>query len=75
MDKVDLGQAFLNHEPIAGVSFEHNDYVKVIAGPHKGKFGSLVTVLSLLPEPEFILELDSGFDVQVLQSELAKAGA
>lgn len=75
MNKIDLVQAFLNHEPIAGVSFEHNDYVKVIAGPHNGNFGSLVTVHSLQPEPEFILELDSGFDVQVLQSELQKAGA
>jgi hypothetical protein len=70
-----LGQAFLNHEPIPGVSFEHNDYVKVVAGPHKGHFGSLVTVLCLQPEPKFILELESGFDVQVLQSELENTGA
>ena len=57
--------------PIAGVMFEHNDYVKVVSGAHNGKFGSLVTVLELTPEPRFVIELESGFDVEVLQSELA----
>lgn len=69
----DLGQAFLNQEPIDGVLYFHNDYVHVVAGLHAGKAGSLVTVLVLEPEPRFILELDSGFDVEVVQSEIAHA--
>ncbi|MGZ8272027.1 MAG: hypothetical protein ACXW1T_12325 [Methylophilus sp.] len=66
----DIGQAFLDHVPIQGVRFQHNDYVQVISGPQTGKTGSLVTVLSLEPEPLFILELESGFDTEVLQSQL-----
>lgn len=70
MDSASLGQAFLDQAPIPGVKFSHNDYVRVVAGPHSGEYGSLVTVLSLLPEPRFVLELESGFDVEVLQSEI-----
>lgn len=70
MDIASLGQAFLDRAPISGVKFWHNDYVRVVAGTHAGATGSLVTVLSIQPEPRFVLELDSGFDVEVLQSEI-----
>ena len=73
MDSVDLAQAFLNHAPIRGVQFEHNDYVRIISGSHSGGSGSLVTVLSLIPEPKFLLELESGHDVEVFQSEISRA--
>jgi transcription elongation factor len=73
MARTDIAQLFLNREPIAGVAFQHNDYVRVIAGAHAGKTGSLVTVLRVEPEPRYILELESGFDVEVLQSELQRA--
>jgi ribosomal protein L24 len=51
----------------------HNDYVRITAGENKGKFGSLVTVLETTPEPKFVLELESGFDIVVLQSEIEHA--
>ena len=73
MTRADIAQLFLNREPIRGVRFQHNDYVRVIAGAHAGKAGSLVTVLKLEPEPRYVLELESGFDVEVLQSELQRA--
>ena len=79
MNKADIGQSFLNHEPIAGVKFEHNDYVHIIGGMYVGKSGSLVAVSELGPEPLFIIELDgpdypeSGCDVEVLQSEIKLA--
>lgn len=72
MDTASLGQAFLDRTPISGVKFWHNDYVRVVTGPHAGSAGSLVTVLSLQPEPRFVLELESGFDVEVLQSEIQR---
>ncbi len=75
MDKRDLGQAFLDRIPIPGVQFFHNDCVRIVAGPHAGVAGSLVTVLSLEPEPRFVLELESGSDVEVLQSEIRLADA
>jgi hypothetical protein len=70
LKKLDIGQSFLNREPIIGVNFQHNDYVNIISGKHANKSGSLVTVVKLEPEPLFILELESGFDVEVYQSEI-----
>lgn len=70
-----FGQKFLNREPIQGVRFEHNEYVRIAAGPNAGNFGSLVTVLEIAPEPKFVLELESGFDIEVLQSEIEHAEA
>ena len=72
---LDLAQAFLNHEPIPGVGFEHNDYVRIVGGQHAGKYGSLVTVLTTTPEPRFIIELETGFDVEVLQSHIENAAS
>ena len=72
MPHLDLGQAFLNREPIPGVNHSHNDYVRVVAGPHAGDAGSLVTVISVEPEPRFILEAESGHDIEVAQSEIER---
>ena len=66
-----LAQNFLDHTPIHGVEYEHNDFVRIVKGAYAGKSGSLVSVLGLEPEPQFVLELESGFDVEVFQSELA----
>lgn len=70
MNGAELSQAFLNQAPIEGVTYSHNDYVEIVSGTHEGKFGSLVTVLQLMPEPLFVLELESGIDVEVLQSQI-----
>ena len=75
MDTAALTQAFLDRVEISGVKHWHDDFVRVIAGPHSGAAGSLVTVLSLLPEPRFVLELESGYDVEVLQSEIQREDA
>lgn len=66
-------QAFLNREPIPGVKFEHDDFVLVLSGMHAGNRGSLVCLLSLGPEPIFILELESGFDIEIKQSQIEHA--
>jgi hypothetical protein len=70
MSAADLGQAFLDRTPIPGVRFRHNNFVRITAGEHAGKAGSLVTVLALSPEPLFVVELETGYDVKVLQSNL-----
>jgi transcription antitermination factor NusG len=38
---LDIGNAFVAHEQIDGIVFEHNDYVKVIDGPYVGHKGNL----------------------------------
>lgn len=70
---VQIIQAFLNREPITGVNFEHDDLVLVLSGTHAGNKGSLVSLVSLAPEPIFILELESGFDVEIKQSQITHA--
>ena len=71
----DIGQAFLWQEYIVGVHFRHNEAVAVVSGPHGGEQGSLVSIVALEPEPEFTLEAESGQDIQVRQSHLARADA
>ncbi len=68
----DFGNDFLAHRPIPGVRFEHNDSVRVISGEHKGKTGSLVSLNSLNEDPTFTLELESGFDIEISQSEIER---
>ncbi len=69
----DIGQRFVNHEPIHGVTFEHNDYVLVTAGENSGRRGSLVTVVEMDPEPVYLVEIEWGGDVRIPQSQLKHA--
>ena len=70
MNQTDGHNDFLAHKSIEGVHFEHNDYVRIIAGEHRGKNGSLVSIEELGNDPLFLLELESGFDVYVRQSQI-----
>ena len=65
-------KAFLEKASISGVFFEHNDFMQVVSGKYDGEKGSLVNVCELKPEPKYIIELESGYDVDVLQSEIKK---
>ena len=65
--------AFLAQEPLPGVDFRHNEFVKVVSGDHAGSVGSLVSVEELGGDPVYVLELESGFDVRVLQSQVQRA--
>jgi hypothetical protein len=72
MNPIDFGNDFLDHRPIPGIRFEHNDSVRVISGEHQGKTGSLVCINSLGEDPVFTLELESGFDIEVEQSAIER---
>jgi hypothetical protein len=72
MNLAQVAQTFLNREPIAGVLFFHNDFVNVVSGDSAGLKGSLVTILTLDPEPQYLVELESGLDVPVWQSHLSR---
>ena len=60
--------AFLDHEPVSGVAFEHNAYVRVIGGEHTGGSGSLVSVDELGDDPVYLVELESNMDALIPQS-------
>jgi hypothetical protein len=70
MPSLDVSNDFLAHRPVPGVRFEHNNYVRVTFGPHAGEYGSLVCIISLGIDPCFVLESESGQDLEVLQSQL-----
>jgi hypothetical protein len=70
MNNNDLCQAFLNRESVPGVEYQHNDYVRVIDGPHRGKSGSLVPLVAIGTEPRFLVELEDGGDIELQQSQL-----
>lgn len=73
MPALDFGNDFLAHRPIPGVRFEHNDYVRVVTGPHAGETGSLVSINSVGDDPVFVLEAESNRDLVVRQSQLELA--
>ena len=55
---------------IDGVHFSMRQAVTVVAGPHDGKVGELLSLFDLKPEPVFHLETSGGEDVYVRQSEI-----
>jgi len=60
-------------DAIQGIAFYLNDSVSVSIGPHAGKAGSVISLLRLTPEPEYLIELGSGLgDIKVFQSKLVK---
>jgi len=64
---------WLNGEPIPGIRFAHNTRVEIISGPHAGQHGWLVT-LEVQTDPLYTVELESGEDVDVRQSQIRAAG-
>jgi hypothetical protein len=67
----DIGQAFMWHEFVISVRFRHKSRVRVMGGQHAGSTGNLVSLIALEPEALYILEADSGEDIEVAQSLLA----
>jgi|RhisoiCoNPM_1038542.scaffolds.fasta_scaffold07131_2 hypothetical protein len=61
---------FFAHRPLPGVALEHNDSVEVIAGEHAGEGGSIVSVEQLGTDPAYLIELGSGKDAVIFQSQL-----
>lgn len=66
---------FLARRPLPGVSFGHNSAVLVVGGEHAGSAGSIVSVEQLGADPVYLVELGSGKDVAIAQSQLRLADA
>ena len=60
-------------EDVKGVTFRMCDFVQVTCGPFAGSRGELISIIALLPEPEYHLETNDGGDCYVRQSEIALA--
>jgi len=62
--------AFFAHESLPGVLFEHNDAVLVVSGEHAGQTGALISIEELGQDPVYLVELSSGTDAYIAQSQL-----
>jgi ribosomal protein S4E len=61
---------FLAHRSLPGVLFEHNVLVNVVGGTHLGAAGSILSVEELGADPLYLVELTSGQDAHISQSQL-----
>jgi len=72
---LDQQNAFLACEPVAGLAFIHNEYVRVVGGVHQGNSGSLLSIEELGADPIYLVELESNQDALIAQSFLQRAEA
>lgn len=59
--------------PLPGVAFAHDDLVTIGAGEQAGNVGSIVALVALGDDPIYRVEIDSGFEVDIAQSNLQRA--
>ena len=64
---------FLAGRAVPGLAFAHDDLVEILAGEQAGNVGSLVGLVSCGDDPVYLVEIDSGFEVEVAQSGLKRA--
>ena len=67
--------AWILGEDVPGVHFLMGQPVEVISGPDQGARGILISLYSIVPEPEFHLETEAGGDAIVLQSQIRASEA
>jgi hypothetical protein len=59
--------------PLPGVAYAHDDLVTIGAGEQAGNVGSILALVDLCDDPVYRVEIDSGFEVDVAQSNLTRA--
>ena len=64
---------FVANRPLPGLHFAHDDLVEITTGEQAGNVGSLVAIAALGDDPVYVVEIDSGFEVEVAQSALRRA--
>lgn len=62
-------------QKVSGASFALNEVVRISAGSHAGKIGSVISLLVLGPQPRYIVETSSGRDIEMFEYELEKYDA
>jgi hypothetical protein len=64
-----VGDRWLAGQPGAGVRFGQHQRVEIVEGPQVGVRGTVALLMSLTPEPIYLVTIPSG-DVRVRQSRL-----
>lgn len=57
-----------------GVEYALTDRVEVAEGAHAGERGVIVAAVAFAPEPWFVVNLDAGTDIEVVQADLRPVG-
>ncbi|QYX65839.1 hypothetical protein K2227_05815 [Shewanella putrefaciens] len=68
---LEVHNSWLSGVKIDGANFIHNSYVEVVAGEHKGATGSVVSLVAVGTDARYIVEKDTGFDIEVAENEIA----
>jgi len=73
VNRKDLEGLWFNSEPVPGAAFKLNDGVLIASGTFKGEKGDDCSLLALEREPVYLVELSSGADAEVAESDLRRA--
>lgn len=71
----DLHNRWLGGVRLAGIRFMMNDYVEVRSGQYVGESGSVVSVMKFEPNVSYIVETESGKDIEVRGDEIEIANS
>jgi len=69
----EIDELWFNSEPVPGAAFKLNDDVLIASGTFKGEGGAVISLLALEREPVYLVELSSGADAEVAESDLRRA--
>jgi hypothetical protein len=74
MNQRDIDERWFAREPIEGVAFLLNDSVRVVAGPHTGVPGAVISLIEASP-PLYLVELYDGTELRLPQTDIVAATA
>ena len=69
----EIDELWFNSEPVPGAAYQLNDGVLITSGTYEGERGAVVSLLALAPHPVYLVELWSGADAEVAESDLRRA--
>jgi Immunity protein 53 len=75
MEPYEVDQRWMAREPVDGVAFLLNDSVQVVAGPHCGARGAVVSLIETSPQPIYLVELGNGIEARMQQADIVTATA
>ena len=72
MDLNEANKLWYMFQRIEGIKYGLNDFVRIISGEHEGETGSVISLTSIKP-PTYLIELSSGHDIDIAESDLVVA--
>lgn len=69
----EIEEAFFSQQRGDKVKFAYNDSIEVTSGDHAGKKGIIVLLIEMDPQPQYMLSLDDGTDIEITQDGLKLA--